>query len=81
MLTEVRVPNPKHEFISQVALTLPSPHRVFELPASAVLTDAKAVRIANGATIHIASGLKEGDQVVRLASAELVDGRAADIAQ
>ena len=102
MLTEIRVPNPKHELIggmyAQIALTLPSPHRVFELPASAVLTDAKGVRVAvvengvlrlvpvvierdNGATIDIATGVKDSDRVVRLASAELVDGRVVEVAQ
>ena len=50
MNTEVRVPNPKGELIggmyAQVALTLPSPHRVFEIPATAVLNDAKGLRVA-----------------------------------
>jgi RND family efflux transporter MFP subunit len=50
MNTEVRVPNPKRELLAgmyaQVALTLPSPHQVWELPATAVMTDAKGVRVA-----------------------------------
>ena len=50
MNTEVRVPNPKGELFggmyAQVALTLPSPHRVFEVPATAVMNDAKGLRIA-----------------------------------
>lgn len=50
MNTEVRVPNPKGELIAgmyaQVSLTLPSPHRVFEVPATAVMNDAKGLRIA-----------------------------------
>jgi membrane fusion protein (multidrug efflux system) len=50
MNTEVRVPNPKGELFggmyAQVALTLPSPHRVFEVPATAVMNDAKGMRIA-----------------------------------
>jgi RND family efflux transporter MFP subunit len=50
MNTEVRVPNPKGELLggmyAQVALTLPSPHRVFELPATAVMNDAKGMRVA-----------------------------------
>lgn len=50
MNTEIRVPNPKGELLggmyAQVALTLPSPHRVFEVPATAVMNDAKGLRIA-----------------------------------
>jgi RND family efflux transporter MFP subunit len=102
MNTEVRVPNPKGELLggmyAQVALTLPSPHRVFELPATAVMTDARGIRVAvigaddkiklvpvvierdNGPTIEVSAGLNEGDRVVKLASAELVDGKAVEIA-
>lgn len=50
MLTEVRVPNPKGELIAgmygQVELTLLSPHRVFEVPATALLSDANGTRMA-----------------------------------
>ena len=50
MNTEVRVPNPKGELIAgmyaQVALTLPSPHRVYEVPATAVMNDSKGLRVA-----------------------------------
>lgn len=50
MQTEIRVPNPQHELLAgmyaQVAVTLPSPHRVWELPATAVMTDANGVRVA-----------------------------------
>jgi RND family efflux transporter MFP subunit len=50
MNTEIRVPNPKGELIAgmyaQVALTLPSPHRVFEIPATAVMNDARGMRVA-----------------------------------
>lgn len=102
MLTEVRVPNEKHELLSgmyaQVSLTLPSPHRVFEVPASAVMTDAKGVRVAiveggklrlapvvverdSGSVMEIASGVGEGDKVVRLASADLVDGRSVEVVE
>ncbi len=49
MITEVRVPNPDGKLIvgmyAQVALTLPSSHRVFEIPATAVMNDAKGIRI------------------------------------
>jgi RND family efflux transporter MFP subunit len=50
MNTEVRVPNPDGALIpgmyAEVALTLPSPHRVLELPATTVVTDAKGLRVA-----------------------------------
>jgi RND family efflux transporter MFP subunit len=50
MNTEVRVPNPKGELLvgmyAQAALTLPSPHRVFELPGTALVNDAKGLRVA-----------------------------------
>lgn len=101
MNTEIRVPNPKNELLAgmyaQVALTLPSPHRVWELPATAIMTDAKGVRVAivdgsklhlvpvtierdNGATMDIATGLREGDKVVKLGSSELIEGRSVDVA-
>jgi len=50
MMTEIRVPNPKGELLSgmyaQIALSLPIPHHVFELPATAIQTDANGVRVA-----------------------------------
>ncbi len=50
MLIEVRVPNPKNELLSgmyaEVALTLPSSHKVFEIPATALINDAKGLRVA-----------------------------------
>jgi RND family efflux transporter MFP subunit len=102
MNTEIRVPNPKGELLggmyAQVALTLPSAHRVFELPATAIMNDARGVRVAvvgpdgkvklvpvvierdTGPTIELATGISEGDRVVKLGSAELVDGRSVEIA-
>jgi RND family efflux transporter MFP subunit len=50
MSREVRVPNPKGELLTgmyaQVAVTLPSPHRIFEIPPTALLTDAQGVGVA-----------------------------------
>jgi membrane fusion protein, multidrug efflux system len=50
MTIEVRVPNPKRELLAgmyaEVALSLPAPHRVFTLPATALLNDAQGLRIA-----------------------------------
>ncbi|HKO49241.1 MAG TPA: efflux RND transporter periplasmic adaptor subunit [Polyangiaceae bacterium] len=97
MLVEVRVPNPKNELLAgmyaQVALTLPSSHRVLELPATALLNDAKGLRVALvdpddrlrlvpvtverdiGATVQIASGISDDARVVKLSSADMVDGK------
>jgi multidrug efflux pump subunit AcrA (membrane-fusion protein) len=50
MNTEVRVPNPDGKLMVgtyvQVALTLPSPHRVLEVPATTLYSDAKGLRVA-----------------------------------
>jgi RND family efflux transporter MFP subunit len=50
MNTEVRVPNPDNKLLTgmyaEVALTLPSPHRVLEVPATALYNDAKGLRVA-----------------------------------
>lgn len=50
MNTEIRVPNPDGALMAgmyaEVAITLPSPHRVFELPATVLMNDARGLRIA-----------------------------------
>ncbi|HEX4383403.1 MAG TPA: efflux RND transporter periplasmic adaptor subunit [Myxococcales bacterium] len=50
MSTEIRVPNKDNALLAgmyaEVALTLPSPHRVFQLPAAALMVDAKGQRVA-----------------------------------
>ena len=50
MTTEVRVPNPDGTLLAgmyaQVGLTLSLPHRVFEVPATAVMSDAHGSRVA-----------------------------------
>jgi membrane fusion protein, multidrug efflux system len=103
MTTEVRVPNPKSELMpgmyATVALSLAVPHRVFSVPGTALLDDAKGLRLATvtaenkihlvpvtverdtGAAIEIASGIDETTRVVKLASAELVEGRVVEVAQ
>jgi membrane fusion protein (multidrug efflux system) len=60
MNTEVRVANPDGALMpgmyAEVAMTLPSPHHVLELPATALLTDAKGPRVAvvdEDARIHL----------------------------
>jgi membrane fusion protein, multidrug efflux system len=50
MNTEIRVPNQDAALLpgmyAEVALTLPSPHRILELPATALMTDARGQRVA-----------------------------------
>jgi RND family efflux transporter MFP subunit len=50
MQTEIQVPNPDGALIPgmyvQAALTLPVPHKVLEIPATALYTDSQGVRIA-----------------------------------
>ncbi len=50
MLVEVRVPNPQNDLLSgmysEVSLTLPSSHTVFEIPATALINDSKGLRVA-----------------------------------
>jgi RND family efflux transporter MFP subunit len=58
MNVEVRVPNPKGELLAgmyaEVSLSLPTPHRVFAVPATALLNDAKGLRVAVlGADNHV----------------------------
>lgn len=102
MTTEVRVPNPKNELLggmyAQVALTLPTPHRVYELPATSVLNDMHGLRVAvvtpegtlrlvkvvverdTGPTIQVSTGLTGTEAVVKLASADLTEGRPVEVA-
>jgi membrane fusion protein, multidrug efflux system len=101
MTTVVHVPNPKGELLAgmyaRVEITLPLPHRVLEVPSTALLTDAQGTRIAiigpdsrihlapivierdTGPTIQIATGITETDRIVKIASAELVDGRQVEV--
>ncbi|HSD90671.1 MAG TPA: efflux RND transporter periplasmic adaptor subunit [Kofleriaceae bacterium] len=50
MSTEIQVPNPDGALLPgmyvQVALTLPVPHRVVEIPATALYSDAQGTRVA-----------------------------------
>jgi RND family efflux transporter MFP subunit len=50
MMTEIRVPNADSALLpgmyAQVSLDLPYPHSVFEIPATAVMNDAKGMRVA-----------------------------------
>ena len=68
MTTVVHVPNPKGELFSgmyaQVDITLPLPHRILEVPGTALLNDSKGVRVAVvGADnlIHLAPVVIERD--------------------
>jgi len=95
------VANPEGTLIAgmyaEVALTLPYPHRVFELPATALMTDAKGLRLAvvaadstihlipvvverdTGTSIEVSSGLTGDERVIKLASAEFVEGRPVEV--
>lgn len=101
MTTVVHVPNPKGELLagmySRVEITLPTPHRVLEVPSTALLSDAQGTRVAvvgpdkrihltpivierdTGPTIQIATGITEQDRIVKIASAELVEGREVEV--
>jgi membrane fusion protein, multidrug efflux system len=50
MSTEIRVPNKDNALLAgmyaEVALTLPSPHKVFQVPATVLLSDARGQRVA-----------------------------------
>jgi len=68
MTTEVRVPNPDGALIpgmyAEVALTLPSPHRVFEVPGTALMTDSTGTHVAvvgSDAKIHLVPVVVERD--------------------
>jgi RND family efflux transporter MFP subunit len=50
MTAEVHVPNPKHELLvgmyAEAALSLPVPHRSYEIPVTALYNDARGLRVA-----------------------------------
>ncbi|WP_394820994.1 efflux RND transporter periplasmic adaptor subunit [Pendulispora albinea] len=101
MNTIVRIPNPNGELLAgmyaQVSLTLPTPHRVLEIPSTALINDAKGVRVAiidgeskirfvpivierdTGATIEISSGLEGSERIVKIATADLYEGKAVEV--
>jgi RND family efflux transporter MFP subunit len=101
MLTEVRVANPKNEILTgmyaQVALTLPTPHKVLSIPATSLINGAGGLRVAvvdemsqvhfapvvverdTGSTIEISSGLAVAEKVVKIPSADLVEGGSVDV--
>ena len=80
-----------------IALKLPAPHRVLEVPSTAIVSDARGVFAAvvtpentihitpvvierdTGATIEVASGLREGDRVVKIASSQLTEGLSVEV--
>ena len=68
MNTEVRVPNGDGALLAgmyaQVALTLPASHRVFEVPATALMSDAHGSRVAivdAASKIHLVTVVVERD--------------------
>ncbi|APR76095.1 Putative Co/Zn/Cd efflux system membrane fusion protein [Minicystis rosea] len=84
MTTEVRVPNPKGELITgmyaQVSLTLPTPHRVLSVPATALLNDATGLHVVvvgAGERVHHVPVVVERDTgpTVEIASGLAPDDR------
>ncbi len=68
MNTEVRIPNPDGTLIpgmyAEVALTLPVPHRVFVVPATAIMSDASGLHVATvdeESKIHLVPVVVERD--------------------
>jgi membrane fusion protein, multidrug efflux system len=58
MTVEVRVPNPEGKLLTgmyaEVALSLPTPHRLYEVPVTALYSDARGTRVATvGADGHV----------------------------
>jgi RND family efflux transporter MFP subunit len=81
MTTEVRVPNPSGELMpgvyAQVALTLPIPHKTYEIPATALMNDAGGLRVAVVAaddTIHLVTVTIERDTGATILIASGLDG-------
>lgn len=101
MTTVVHVPNPKGELLAgmyaRVEITLPTPHKVLEIPSTSLLSDAQGTRVAvigpdkrihlapivierdTGPTIQVATGITEQDRIVKIASADLVEGREVEL--
>jgi membrane fusion protein (multidrug efflux system) len=68
MNTEIRVPNPDGALLAgmyaEVQMTLPLPHRVLEIPASALMNDARGARVAvvdDQSRIHLQPVVVERD--------------------
>lgn len=68
MTVEVRVPNTKHELLTgmyaETALALPMPHRVLEVPSTALLNDARGLHLAvidETSTVHLVPVVVERD--------------------
>ncbi|HEV8548426.1 MAG TPA: efflux RND transporter periplasmic adaptor subunit [Polyangiaceae bacterium] len=87
--TEVRVPNPDGRLLAgmyaDVALSLPSARRVFELPATSLLNDAAGLRIAlvgTGDKVHLQPIVLERDlgATVQVASGLEGDERVIQVA-
>jgi RND family efflux transporter MFP subunit len=81
MNTEVRAANADGALIAgmyaDVSLTLPSPHRVFELPATALMNDAKGQRVAvvdAESKIHLVPVVVERDTGVTIEIASGLTG-------
>jgi len=89
MTTEIRIPNPDGKLLTgmaaEVALSLPSPHAVYQLPSTALLSDAQGLRVlvvqADG-KLHLQPIVIERDQgaTVQIASGVTAQDRVVQIA-
>lgn len=81
MMVEVRIPNPKNELLTgmyaQVSLQLPSPHQVYQVPATALRDDASGLRVAivrEDGTLHLAPVTIERDTGAAIEISSGLDG-------
>jgi hypothetical protein len=68
MATEVRIPNPTGELLpgmyAQLALTLATPRKVFEIPSTALLNDSRGLQVAvidDASKLHLVPVVIERD--------------------
>jgi membrane fusion protein (multidrug efflux system) len=81
MNVEIRVPNPKGELLvgmyTEVMLSLPAPHRAFEIPSTALYNDASGLRVAvvdSNDTLRFSKIVIERDTGATLQVASGIDG-------
>jgi len=81
MTTEVRVPNPDNDLLTgmyvEVALSLPTARKTYEIPATALLNDAAGLRVAvvkSDNTVHLVQVGMERDNGATLEIASGLEG-------
>lgn len=82
MVTEIQVPNPDGKLLPgmyvQAAITLPVPHRVVELPATALYNDAGGLRVATVDRAGIVKYVKIGVERDTGATVQVASGLTGD---